>query len=76
MFVSAWNDNSAKKIVSAYKEGVKNDISAKKTVGHKSDLSYTIISILTILNVLLDSLQAFCFRSAYCYASLTQGRSS
>ena len=43
---------------------------------NKSGLSYKIISSLTILNVSLDSLQAFCLRSAYCYASLTQGRLS
>ena len=43
---------------------------------NESHLSYKIISSLTILNVSLDSLHAFCLRSAYCYASLTHGRSS
>ena len=39
-------------------------------------ISYKINSSLTLLNVSLDSLQAFCLRSAYCYALLTQGRLS
>ena len=42
----------------------------------ESGLLYNIISSLTILNVSLNSLKAYCFRSAYCYAPLTQGRSS
>ena len=62
--------------LSAYKESFKNDTSAKKNVGHESGLSYKIISSLTIVNVSLNSLKAYCFRSAYWYASLTQGRSS
>ena len=53
------NDNSVKEIVSAYKESVKIDNSAKTNVGQELGLSYTIISFLTILNVSLDSYRHF-----------------
>ena len=59
--------------LSAYKESFKNNTSAKKNVGHESGLSYTIILSLTMLNVSFNSLKAYCFKSAYCYASLQKG---